>query len=294
MTATIVALRRPCPVCAGSVGSLLFTQRFARIEGVSVVDGYEAVACASCGFCFAHDVPPQTEFDRYYAAASKYDNAGDIPEYDRLRFAAIARDIAAHLPDRHARILDLGCATGGLLVALAELGYDRLNGREPSPSAAASARERFGLDVRDGSLFGDDEPRAPFDVVILIGVLEHLVDVPEALRRIAELLVPGGVAVIDVPDAKEFSRFPEAPFQQFSVEHVGYYSEASMTNLLGAHGFEAVTVIQRNRAIVNGQIVGRNSARQPYFFNLDVRLLKSFKFSETKIRGQHSFSNAGV
>lgn len=37
-----------------------------------------------------------------------------------------------------------------------------------------------------------------------------------------------------------------------------------------------------DRAIVGGQVVGRNSARQPYFFNLDVRLLKSFKFSETK------------
>ncbi len=37
-----------------------------------------------------------------------------------------------------------------------------------------------------------------------------------------------------------------------------------------------------DRAIVNGQVAGRNSARQPYFFNLDVRLLKAFKFGETK------------
>lgn len=36
-----------------------------------------------------------------------------------------------------------------------------------------------------------------------------------------------------------------------------------------------------DRAIVNGQIVGRNSARQPSFFNLDLRLLKKFNFGET-------------
>ncbi len=36
-----------------------------------------------------------------------------------------------------------------------------------------------------------------------------------------------------------------------------------------------------DRAIVGGQIVGRNSARQPSFFNLDLRLLKKFKFGET-------------
>ncbi len=35
-----------------------------------------------------------------------------------------------------------------------------------------------------------------------------------------------------------------------------------------------------DRAIVNGQVVGRNTFRQPNFFNLDLRLLKGFKFGE--------------
>jgi hypothetical protein len=37
-----------------------------------------------------------------------------------------------------------------------------------------------------------------------------------------------------------------------------------------------------DRAIVNGSVTRRNSFRQPNFFNLDLRLLKSFRFSETK------------
>lgn len=37
-----------------------------------------------------------------------------------------------------------------------------------------------------------------------------------------------------------------------------------------------------DRAVVGGRVAGRNSARQPYFFNLDLRLLKAFKFTETK------------
>jgi len=37
-----------------------------------------------------------------------------------------------------------------------------------------------------------------------------------------------------------------------------------------------------DRAIVNGSVTRRNGFRQPNFFNLDLRLLKSFKFSETK------------
>jgi Carboxypeptidase regulatory-like domain/TonB dependent receptor-like, beta-barrel len=37
-----------------------------------------------------------------------------------------------------------------------------------------------------------------------------------------------------------------------------------------------------DRAIINGVVAGRNSFRQPYFFNLDLRLLKGFHFGETR------------
>lgn len=36
-----------------------------------------------------------------------------------------------------------------------------------------------------------------------------------------------------------------------------------------------------DRAVINGRVVGRNSLRQPKFFNLDLRLLKSFNLGET-------------
>jgi hypothetical protein len=35
-----------------------------------------------------------------------------------------------------------------------------------------------------------------------------------------------------------------------------------------------------DRAVINGRVVGRNTLRQPKFFNLDLRLLKSFNLSE--------------
>ncbi len=37
-----------------------------------------------------------------------------------------------------------------------------------------------------------------------------------------------------------------------------------------------------DRAIINGRAFERNSFRQPFFFNFDVRLLKAFRFGETK------------
>ncbi len=37
-----------------------------------------------------------------------------------------------------------------------------------------------------------------------------------------------------------------------------------------------------DRAIINGRVADRNMFRQPYFFDLDLRLLKGFRFSETR------------
>ena len=39
-----------------------------------------------------------------------------------------------------------------------------------------------------------------------------------------------------------------------------------------------------DRAVINGRVVGRNTLRQPKFFNLDLRLLKSFRLGETRRR----------
>jgi hypothetical protein len=39
---------------------------------------------------------------------------------------------------------------------------------------------------------------------------------------------------------------------------------------------------ENDRAIVNGQVVGRNSYRQPSFFDLDLRLLKGFRFGDNR------------
>ncbi len=36
-----------------------------------------------------------------------------------------------------------------------------------------------------------------------------------------------------------------------------------------------------DRAVINGRVAGRNSLRQPNFFNLDLRLLKSFRLGDT-------------
>jgi FlaA1/EpsC-like NDP-sugar epimerase len=53
-------------------------------------------------------------------------------------------------------------------------------------------------------------------------------------------MAPKGFLVIEVPDLEFFKNSKNAPFQELSVEHVNFFTAASLKNLLGDFGFEVV------------------------------------------------------
>jgi 2-polyprenyl-3-methyl-5-hydroxy-6-metoxy-1,4-benzoquinol methylase len=234
-------LVRRCPVCASTEHDLLYQQRFEDFAAGSITDAYDVVACRRCGMCFASGLPDEARFSEYYDQSSKYDlsaEGAELSAFDAQRFGLEARFVADHVPDRAASILDVGTATGGFLVALRDLGFANVHGVEPSEDAARIARERYGLDVVTGDATAARPPEGGFDVVSLIAVVEHLVDPVNVLRQAAHLLSPRGFLFLVAPDAARFRDHVDAPYQQFSVEHINYFTPASLGNAVAAAGLE--------------------------------------------------------
>jgi SAM-dependent methyltransferase len=227
---------RPCPVCGGLARRVLHRQRF--LDG-PLGDGYDVVVCRECGAGFADGIPSQQELDTYYAERSKYtyDQAGGAESpYDFRRFELIADQVVPFLPSRQARILDIGCATGGLLAVLQKRGFTHGLGADPSPACAAAARRLHGVEVRESTLAQLAGWTDQFDLILLVGVLEHLREVHPALEIVRRLLAPGGLLYCAQPDVAAFSECVNAPYQQFSVEHVNFFSESSLNRLLARSG----------------------------------------------------------
>ncbi len=238
---------RPCPVCGSGIHDVLYEQRFEDFAAGSITDAYDVVACRSCGMCFASGLPEHGRFAEYYGQSSKYDMGAagaEVSRFDAQRYRDEAAFIAAHVADRSRSVLDIGTATGDLLVALRDLGFTNLHGVEPSAEAARKARELHGLDVIPGDIRTAKELAEEFDLVSLVAVLEHLVDPASALREVAALLSTTGILYLLVPDATSFSEHVNAPYQEFSVEHINYFTSASLSNLLAMVGLH-VSVQQR-------------------------------------------------
>jgi SAM-dependent methyltransferase len=107
----------------------------------------------------------------------------------------ILERVAPKLPVA-ARVLDVGCGMGGMLIPFKFAGCQVLGcdyGEE-----YADRGQSFGLDIRIG---GPESLgcEAPFDLVILSHVLEHTTDPVRFLRDVAALLKPSGVCYIEVP-----------------------------------------------------------------------------------------------
>jgi len=239
------ALPRPCPSCGAAGQERLHTQRLAVPESGALLAGYDVVACASCGMAFASPLPDQAAFDAYYRDQNPYEGhdrvGSSLTDYDLRHYGYVAEQLAARVP-KDARVLDVGCARGGQLEALARAGFTCLAGIDPSASCVAQARRRVQAEVRQGWVA--DVAKGECDLVILGSVLEHLRDVGPILAMIRQALEPGAWLYIEVPDATRFTEGLDAPFQEFSTEHINFFSPASLATLLARHGFRLVEARQ--------------------------------------------------
>ena len=242
---------RHCPVCLSSSYDVLFHQKFLPVAEVRLLDGYEVRVCSNCGCSYAGHIPPQSAFDAYYRDLSKYehqDRQGRESHSDRDAYRSIADRLVPGLPSPSARIVDIGCATGGLLDELRQRGFTNTTGIDPSRTCAEYAHKLYGVEVLVGTLSNMPKALGQVDVGILVGVLEHVRDVINAVAQVKSSLPEGGLLFVVVPDATGFIHCLTAPFQHFSTEHINFFSPQSLANLMGGSGFETVSVSRLTRA----------------------------------------------
>jgi 2-polyprenyl-3-methyl-5-hydroxy-6-metoxy-1,4-benzoquinol methylase len=145
----------------------------------------------------------------------------------------------------NARICDIGCGWGHLLLSLWASGYKNLYGVEISDTQLAMAKK--GLPQEINLFCGDGvsyikETKELFDLITIFDLLEHM-DVAqsvELLRGCYEKLLPGGSVVIRVPN---MANILSAYSRYMDITHINGHTEWSLFQLLDLSGFEQHNVL---------------------------------------------------
>ena len=170
----------------------------------------------------------------------------------RSNFERILDRLVRLVPRKGARLLEVGCGHGWFLAGAHARGFLPF-GIEPDSPVAARARA-LGSEVREG-LFPDclrEEER--FDLIVFNDVFEHLADPRGALAACARHLSPGGLLVLNLPDANgtlfrlgsllaragSFALFDRLWQRGFPSPHVYYFRSRNLRALVEAGGFDWV------------------------------------------------------
>jgi len=199
------------------------------------------VKCRVCGLIYRDEVDID---NNYYRQLDRYHQylLDDERLAARKRDAVFRFNLLKTIVRPQCKVLDIGANDGSFMLEAEKAGLKAF-GCEPNRYAAEYSR-RLGLKVIDKyfeDAFAELKEEAPFHLVALFHVLEHLPDPIKTLGMIKGIISPDGYLIIEVPDiSSPISRIFSWDDLRISKEHLFYFDRRTLNDLLKKSGFSTV------------------------------------------------------
>lgn len=231
-------------------------------------NGFDIIECEECGFRHILPIPDPGRLkkiyeDEYYSTEKPdyFKHYEEDGEWWKLCYDDRYDYFENNLPSDRRRILDIGSGPGYFLLRGKERGWDTL-GIEPSRLAAEYSRN-LGLEVRNEFLTANTQGMGQFDALHMSAVLEHIADPIGMLEIAHQLLLPGGVICVVVPN--DYNPFQVAlrsacdykPWWLAPPHHINYFEPSSLRRTMQRAGF-TVTALSTTFPIDMFLLMGDN------------------------------------
>ena len=233
----------PCPLCAGTVSRTFrrFDLRHSGLEGE-----FQLRKCDSCELVYIWPRPDDRVLPRLYGEEFYFpsDSAFHGIASGVQNLIQDARRGVIEKRSRAGRLLDVGSGDGTFVHHMAAHGWDA-TGLDFSPAARELAlRRKLRGSFLHGSLTDVDLPAGSFDAITLWQVLEHIGEPLPALRRVRELLRPGGLFVASVPNIEGLSAVltGERWWGLDVPRHLVHYSPRTLRRAVLGAGLQVVDI----------------------------------------------------
>jgi SAM-dependent methyltransferase len=216
---------RGCPLCTGDSAE----QVCIRPDGLSVV------TCRHCGMTYVPDVPADADVERFYASYGKFKRISPSKVSQFEAWSMWWRDPYIAILEKSGglagqNLCELGCSYGGFLQIARSRGAN-VSGVELDEEALQFLR---GLGIPASQELDQDRQ---YDVVCGLQLMEHLDRPSDLIKQVSACLVSDGRLLLAVPNGGEIERVgPAWVGFRVDLEHLNYFSLASLSRLLLQHG----------------------------------------------------------
>ena len=231
---------RPCPTCGATDATLEIEKDHMRI-----------VRCRGCDLVYVNPTFDEAHYKSVYASQAYQDIVRDLGinshEYRVSRFGTERVGLLSQFlvvpPGRAPRFLDVGCSTGFVVEAAKAAGWEAI-GIDLNPSAIEYGQSR-GLDLRTVALESAGFAPGSFDAVALFDVVEHLLDPGRTVQAAVNLLAPGGILFLYVPNYDSASRLLMGANAHFiwPTHHLNYYTPSTIRDFMLRHRLSSELIV---------------------------------------------------
>ena len=218
---------KECPLCGSTRKGI-----FETIEDEGKLVSFHI--CHRCGLVYQSPRMDESELEQFYEREYRIKRQKTEDPVDKdlqmqdARARAILEMIQPHLPDvtRH---LDVGSSSGALLQRLHEQYECASVGVEPGDSYRRFSKAQ-GLQIYPSldALTKADE--APFDLISMLHVLEHVEDPVHALCSLRESkMEPGGYLLLEVPNLIDH--------ESLELSHLYAFTRSTLREIVRQAGF---------------------------------------------------------
>jgi SAM-dependent methyltransferase len=226
MRSAPVATLRLCPICGERLAQRIWHEAT-----------FDYVRCTTCGGFFSDLEEGRYEALRHNVWDDQRPTADALGFYGEARVRAHEAFLARTSDRPPGRLLDIGCGLGFFLERAATHGWDCW-GCEPSSSWARVAEHRIGPGRVFETRIEELEDVGQFDLITAWDVLEHVFQPLAFLRRVEQLLAPGGRVFLRTPNLSYVlpiyrirRRFGHT-VELGPVNHVVYFTRATLERAL--------------------------------------------------------------
>ena len=206
--------------------------------------------CQNCQQVSTYPLPDNKMIKQHYSRRFRMGNYQLLRKYSyqyKNVYAYFVKLLKKRCEQQHTtlkdkKVLDIGCFTGEFLELMQQEGAE-VYGLELQPEAVKIANKKLHNKVYQADVMSYNFPQKKYDIITLLGLVEHVTNPLQLLQRCYKLLSDDGIIMIQTPNSTSLlAHTMKQYWPPYSpIEHIHLFSRKSLEYALHSSGFQDLT-----------------------------------------------------